>query len=183
MPRPKRKRKMQAAPIATAFGPVNEPNKPSSFEINLLLEEFESLRLSDYEGMSHFEAAELMHISRPTYTRIYNSARKKMAKALVENKLIYIRGGQVDFAEDWYRCHDCDDVFVGNQHYCDVGEREHINATLNSGLQAGKTITSVCVCQKCGKEYIKTRANPCRHLKCEHCGSSLLIRMNKNNLS
>jgi len=52
----------------------------------LNFDEYETIRLLDYEGLMQEEAAERMNVSRPTLTRIYENARKTMAKAFVEGK-------------------------------------------------------------------------------------------------
>lgn len=65
--------------------------------VSLRFDEFEAIRLLDYEGMQQAEAAAIMNISRPTLTRIYTSARSAIAEALIEGKPIHITGGNVDF--------------------------------------------------------------------------------------
>ena len=70
-------------------------------------EEYETIRLNDYEGLCQEEGALRMNISRPTYTRIYSSARKKVAKSLVENKSLLMQGGKVYFDRRWYHCNNC----------------------------------------------------------------------------
>ena len=75
------------------------------------MEEYESIRLSDYEGLTQLEASKRLNVSRPTFTRIYDAARKKVAKAFVENKSISIEGGDVVFKENWYYCNHCHSVF------------------------------------------------------------------------
>ncbi len=57
--------------------------------------------------MTQEEAAEHMNVSRPTLTRIYESARKAIAKALVEGKMILIEGGNIEFEQHWFRCKCC----------------------------------------------------------------------------
>ncbi len=56
----------------------------------LLSEEMEAIRLADYESLYQEEAASKMEISRSTFSRILNSARKKIAEALIEGKVIEI---------------------------------------------------------------------------------------------
>lgn len=85
MPRPKRHRRLQKPPVGYGFRPLRN-NLDEDQGIQLLFEEYESLRLADYEGHAQEEAALKMNVSRPTFTRIYEAARKKMAQALVENK-------------------------------------------------------------------------------------------------
>ncbi len=62
-------------------------------EIFLTLEEFESLRLIDYEGLDQSGAAEVMAVSRQTVGRILKSARQKMAASLVTAKRLTVQGG------------------------------------------------------------------------------------------
>jgi len=62
-------------------------------EIILTVDEFEAIRLKDHEDLEQTQAAEKMGISQPTFQRIYESARKKIADAIVNGKAIRIEGG------------------------------------------------------------------------------------------
>ena len=62
------------------FKPFGVPMRELE-SIRLLYEEFEALRLADYEDLNQEVAAKKMNISRPTFTRLYDKARKKVAKA------------------------------------------------------------------------------------------------------
>lgn len=64
-------------------------------EVVVTLDEFESVRLADFQGMQQAEAAQRMGVSRPTFGRIVNSARRKIADALVNGKALRIEGGPV----------------------------------------------------------------------------------------
>ena len=70
--------------------------------IFLNLEEYEAIRLCDYEMLNHHQASILMAVSRPTLTRIYSKARQKIAVALVQGKQIIIEGGKIYFDSEWY---------------------------------------------------------------------------------
>ena len=59
----------------------------------MTLDEFETIRLLDREGFTQEQAAERMGVSRPTVTAIYESARQKLASALVEGRRLVIGGG------------------------------------------------------------------------------------------
>ncbi|MEM3374465.1 MAG: DUF134 domain-containing protein [Candidatus Woesearchaeota archaeon] len=61
--------------------------------VNLNLEELEAIRLIDYEELEQIKASEKMNISQPTFSRILNEARKKVADAIVNGKAIKIEGG------------------------------------------------------------------------------------------
>lgn len=105
-------RKIANPPLVSQFVPVSEnANLPKDAPVILHLEEFESLRLCDYENMNHQRASEKMGVSRPTFTRIYASALKKIAVALVEGRKIFIEGGSVCFDSDWYVCNECESYF------------------------------------------------------------------------
>lgn len=96
MARPKLSRLIKKAPNVAGFEPYG--NACISAEPVLLqFDEYEAIRLLDYEGMQQVEAANVMNISRPTLTRIYNSARQAISKALVEGRPISMTGGNIDF--------------------------------------------------------------------------------------
>jgi len=59
------------------------------------LDEFEAIRLADLEGLYQEQAAEKLHVSRQTFGRIIESARKKVAQALIEGRPLQIEGGPV----------------------------------------------------------------------------------------
>jgi len=107
-PRIKRPRKVLNPPVIKGFkpfGPGMENLNPEP--IFLLFEEYEALRLCDFDMIIHNEASVIMGVSRPTFTRIYAAARQKIAKAFVEGRQITIEGGKVYFDSTWYHCADC----------------------------------------------------------------------------
>ncbi len=71
-------------------------------EIILCVEELESIRLTDFEGLEQDAAAERMSVSRGTFQRILYSARHKVAEALVIGKSISIEGGNYEVSNS--RC-------------------------------------------------------------------------------
>lgn len=54
------------------------------------MDELEAIRLADYEGLYHEEAAKRMKISRQTFGRILNNAHKKVAECLIKGKALKI---------------------------------------------------------------------------------------------
>ena len=64
-------------------------------EVVIALDELESVRLADFEGLYQEQAAERMGVSRPTFGRIVEAARRKIADALIHGKLLRIAGGPV----------------------------------------------------------------------------------------
>jgi len=95
MPRPCKNRFVSGCPGSVVYKPAGIPARTLEW-LSLGLDEFETIRLLDYQGLDQEKVAELMGISRPTVTRIYASARKKIAEALTEGKAISIEGGPVE---------------------------------------------------------------------------------------
>jgi predicted DNA-binding protein (UPF0251 family) len=77
----------------------------------MFFEEYEAIRLCDYELLNQQEASEIMGISRSTITRIYQSARRKVALSFSEARAIIIGGGRVYFDKDWLQCKKCSSIF------------------------------------------------------------------------
>ena len=90
MPRKPRCRKIGGYPDCWVFSPEEHPEGDP---VVLTLDEFETVRLLDREGMTQEECAARMGVARTTVTAIYENARRKIAKALVEGKELRIRGG------------------------------------------------------------------------------------------
>jgi len=116
MSRPKQFRKIFSPPLMTGFKPFGIPRAQLE-EVVLHYDEYEAIRLLDYEGLMQEQAAERMNVSRPTLTRIYESARKTIAKAFVEGKMIVIEGGNVDFGRQWFRCRKCHKLVDGVENH------------------------------------------------------------------
>ncbi len=107
MTRPKYCRRIGCKPGANCFKPVGI-NSSTGEEIIITLDEFEALRLADYEGFYQEKSAEMMDISRQTFGRIIDSARKKIADALVHGKTLRIEGGNVSIEENnSIKCSSC----------------------------------------------------------------------------
>ena len=98
-------------PPMEGFKPFGIPMRELE-SVVLLFEEFESIRLADYEKLTQEEAAEKMNISRPTFTRLYDKARKNIAKAFVEGKAIFIQGGHYITDDYWFKCFDCNETMI-----------------------------------------------------------------------
>jgi predicted DNA-binding protein (UPF0251 family) len=94
MPRPKKPRFVSGYPTLTAFIPEGVP---VTGEISLSVEEFEAVRLSDFEGLDQESAANLMAVSRQTYGRILARARHCISEALITGKALKIEGGDYEF--------------------------------------------------------------------------------------
>jgi predicted DNA-binding protein (UPF0251 family)/predicted Fe-Mo cluster-binding NifX family protein len=95
MPRPIKCRRIESVPGITYFKPAGIPLRMLE-EIQLSLEEMEAVRLKDIEDLDQEQSAQKMNISRPTFQRVLESARKKIADALLNGKAIRINGGNFE---------------------------------------------------------------------------------------
>jgi len=198
-PRPKRHRKIAEPPNVTGFIPENE-EYDSNDTINLLYEEFEAIKLADYDNLSQLEASKLLEVSRPTFTRIYDSALKKIAKALVEQKRLVIGGGNVVFDDKWFICQKCETVFKEtlsksdnkeNKHICPVCnsekiiELQHADFTKSYHQHKGhgkgqhkhynkKNAEGKCICPKCENTVTHTPGIPCNSVLCPKCNIRMI---------
>jgi predicted DNA-binding protein (UPF0251 family) len=107
MPRPHCCRRVSGEPPSNFFKPRGIPLVKLE-EVVLAVDELEALRLADKEGMYQDQAAEQMKISRATFGRIAEQARRKVAEALVEGKALRIEGGNFVMAEmRTFQCSNC----------------------------------------------------------------------------
>jgi predicted DNA-binding protein (UPF0251 family)/uncharacterized protein YbaR (Trm112 family) len=200
-PRPKRHRKINEPPFITGFVPENGDYAPNA-SITLFFEEYEALKLADYKEMSQLEASKVLEVSRPTFTRIYNSARKKIAKALVEHKPVRIAGGDVIFDEKWYVCKECETVFKFTPEdddtvVCPVCRSEDIieiqDAEFTPGFQRGHGgrghhfrgmgQQGNCVCPKCNYTIPHRPGVPCNSTLCPRCNIRLVRENSSHHLN
>ena len=189
MPRPKIIRKMNNPPHFKGFSPIGISEKYHPVVINF--EEYEAIRLSDFEFHGHVEAAKIMGVSRPTYTRIYESARRKVAQAFVEGRTIVFEGGKVYFDSEWYSCNSCGCWFNHTEkgqiiEQCTLCGSTDIEQYFDNSLEIAND--DRCVCPTCGNEIVHLPGTPCKKEICPTCncqmvrkGSSLNKGINNDN--
>ncbi len=93
MSRPQKCRFIQNLPEESFFNPTVD-DLDIIEQVIISFDELEALRLADLEGLSQAESAEIMGISRSTFGRIIEKARKNSADALINKKKIFIMGGK-----------------------------------------------------------------------------------------
>jgi predicted DNA-binding protein (UPF0251 family) len=97
--RPKKTRWIQCLPGERCFRPLSVP--PGELRgVILTPDEIEALRLACLEGMKQEEAAKLMKISRPTFSRMISSACRKLTDAVVNIKSIKVESGCCKFVKE-----------------------------------------------------------------------------------
>lgn len=93
MPRPCKRRRICSKPACGRFGPKNATDNPH-LPIAMTLDEYETIRLIDLEGLTQEQCAAQMHVSRTTVQAIYGNARLKLATCLVQAGDLVIEGGE-----------------------------------------------------------------------------------------
>jgi uncharacterized protein len=160
MPRKQKLRQVSFQPRVTYFKPRGVALSLLE-EVNLSLDELESLRLVDWEGQEQTLAAKSMKISQSTLQRILAGARKKIAQALVRGQAIKIKGGEV--------------IMVGFGR----GQGRGFSAGPRRGRQGGSFSAGpggICVCTNpnCQHEITHAVGVPCYQIKCPKCGSPMI---------
>lgn len=91
--RRKKVRFVQSMPQTRIFSPRGKAGRPDEVVINL--DQFEAIKLSDYQGYTQAEGAIALGVSRASFGRIIREARKMLADAIVNGKIIKIDTGNV----------------------------------------------------------------------------------------
>ncbi len=181
-PRPLRLRKVSNPPPVSGFKPYgNKNNGTRSESVFLHYEEYEALRLCDYEMLNHHQASVIMDVSRPTLTRIYARARQKIAQALVQGSQIIIEGGKIYFDSEWFTCKSCGCYFNNPEKELKIKECPLCKNSIVINLEQGpddqeESIThcsDVCTCTGCGYEQKHSYGKPCREEICPQCGKNM----------
>ncbi|WP_088228869.1 DUF134 domain-containing protein [Desulfosporosinus sp. FKB] len=151
MPRPVKWRRVEHIPENKFFAPCPkgkcaclEGGEQSQLkQIQLKIEELEAMRLKDIEELSQEECAVRMQISRQTFQNIIDEARRKVVKALMDNRAIRIEGGHYTKNVCYFKCRSC-----GNEMTVTYEER---------GL----------ICQHCGSNKVECDKKQCCQTPCE----------------
>lgn len=152
-------------PRTKEFRPVSETLAKT--EVILTVDEYETIRLIDREGFSQEECSTYMQVGRTTVQLIYNSARKKLATALVDGLPLRIEGGDYqlcDGKEEFCGCGGC----KRHRHSCiqkkedgvdTIVENPAAQAQGGAGLQAAQFLVDhevdVLITVRCGQNAAK----------------------------
>ena len=105
MPRPRKWRHVCCLPSYPAFGPLEDNSSKSM--VTMTIDEYEVIRLIDYEKLDQEESANRMQVARSTVQAIYQSARHKLAVALIEGQILTISGGEIQEYNELERKQGC----------------------------------------------------------------------------
>ena len=100
MARPKKARTICFKPDITEFIKI----KNGRGIVELSLDEYETLRLIDYLGLTQQECALQMEVARSTIASIYENARYKISDSLVNGKSLVIHGGDIELCKGSSTC-------------------------------------------------------------------------------
>lgn len=100
MARPRKHKLICAKPEAKAFN----ADKKSKEQVVLTVDEYETIRLIDYAGLTQQECARQMQVARSTITSVYESARYKFSDSLINNKELHISGGDYQLCRNSSVC-------------------------------------------------------------------------------
>jgi len=143
-------RRVGFIPQVTYFKPAGV-RLAQSQEICLAIEDAEAIRLKDFEGLEQGECAQRMNVSRTTFARVLNSARRKIADALLTGKAIRIEGGNFEMAARRFMC--------VNGHEWDVSFEEMINTpTQSCPTCKTPTIMPIWPCNQAGAGAVQEDA-------------------------
>ncbi len=156
MVRPRKIKVVNFEPGVTYFKPRSVPLNELE-EVEITIDELETMRLSNIEKLGQEEAARKMGIHQSTFQRALARAKEKVTDALVNGKAIKIHGG--------------DYTMPGGDGTGPMGQG------LGRGRMGGPSAAGpggVCICPKCKYETAHIRGQPCNQRKCPKCGSLMM---------
>lgn len=181
MPRHKLIRKIISPPHFKGFSPIGLSAEGQVVVLDF--EEYEAIRLCDYDMYNHLEASRVMNVSRPTFARIYEEARQKVAFAFVQGLPIIFEGGKVYYDSDWYTCTSCKCKFNHLRKDKPVIQCALCGSETISPVQAEPVTESnehLCYCPACGHQKPVKRGIPCSHVVCDRCSSRMRRQRDPN---
>jgi len=140
VPKPKKDRFVQYPPQVVLFKPQGIPAFMLE-RVAVTVDEYEAVRLMDYESLDQEQAAARLGVSRATAARILESAHRKIAEALTQGKAISIEGGSFIIKMNRYWCRSCGNLW-------DNGSR-------SESRESGAPV----VCPSCGSSQVLDLAN------------------------
>jgi len=149
MVRPRKTKIINFEPNVTYFKPRAVPLSQLE-EVEITLDELETLRLSNIEKLNQTTAAKKMEIHQSTFHRTLNRANEKITDALINGKAIKIQGGQYKMPR---------------------GEGIRLVGRMGD-FAAGPS--GFCECPKCGYKQEHKRGVPCTSINCTKCNTKMV---------
>lgn len=137
-------------------------------EVNITIDELESLRLSYLEKMKQDDAARKMQIHQSTFQRTLHKTLEKISDALVSGKAIRVEGGN-------YIMPGKDGTGPAGEGTFGRGRQNRSQGNFRGGRGAGFAgPEGICKCISCGYEQPHQRGVPCVQTKCPECGQPMV---------
>lgn len=166
MVRPRKIKIVNFEPDVTYFKPRAVPLRTLE-EVELTLDELETLRLSNIKKLNQEDAAKRMKIHQSTFQRTLVRAREKITDALVNGKAIKIHGGE-------YKMPRGDGTGPKGQGRGQSKGMQGVNKGVGRGRMGGQFAAGpagACICPECEYEQPHRRGQPCNQIECPKCGT------------
>lgn len=137
MSRPTKYRRVCRFPEVIEFYPAGEN---TGEPIILTIDEFETVRLIDKEGLSQEECGGQLGVGRTTAQKIYETARKKMSDALVLGRTLKIEGGYFELCN-------------GNPKFCCKQDCRKRQVQTEYNIERGEHIMRIAVTYENGEIF------------------------------
>ncbi len=136
-------------------------------EVNVTIDELESMRLSYLKNMKQEDAASKMQIHQSTFQRMLHRTLEKISDALVNGKAIKVEGGD-------YIMPGKDGTGPAQSGTFGKGRQNQDQGNSRGGRGAGFAgPDGICKCISCGHEQTHQRGMPCTQMKCPECGQPM----------
>jgi len=168
MVRPRKIKWINFEPGITYFKPRAVPLSELE-EVEITLDELETLRLSNLEKLNQADSATKMKIHQSTFQRTLTRAREKVTDALVNGKAIKLHGGDFKMPrkDGTGPLGQGPIAGKGKGQGAGRGGRGRMGGSLAGGPGG------ICKCSECGYEQTHVRGQPCVKLKCPKCKSPM----------
>ncbi|MCM1115294.1 MAG: DUF134 domain-containing protein [Clostridium sp.] len=119
MARPRKHKRICAVPKQKNYNQSKHSNKSTT----LTVDEYETIRLIDHQGLTQQECAKQMQVARSTITAVYDNARYKLSESLINNTALEIDGGDYELCSNSDYC--CGQCGKSKCRYCRHGSCEN----------------------------------------------------------
>lgn len=171
MARPFKQKIVSNEPDVTYFKPRGVPLRQLK-EVELTVDELETLRLANIEKLSQAKAAKMMKVHQSTFQRTLARACEKVSDALVNGKAIKIHGGKYKMVRGF-------GLRQGRGRGFGPGRGQGRILSGGRGRMGGPLAAGpggICVCEKCGYEQEHIIGQPCNKIKCPECNAIMQRR-------
>ncbi|WP_342304585.1 DUF134 domain-containing protein [Methanolobus sp. ZRKC5] len=174
MVRPRKRRMVNFEHDIRHFKP-SDSRIESMDEINITIDELESLRLSYLEKMKQDDAAQKMEVHQSTFQRTLRRTLEKISDALVNGKSIRVEGGNYTMpGKDGTGPRGQGSVGGQGRGQRGQGQQRGQRGNRNGNVPVSVTPAGQCKCPGCGYEQAHQPGTPCAQNNCPECGKAMI---------